>query len=103
MEAVDQGVVVDEDEDLPAASPTGTGAGDQVQERVGFQLVERPRLVVGCGLFTGNGGVEGGGELHVCFGVEGDVGVAHPAVVVDPTADRAFPSHPFVVTDPVIA
>ena len=105
-----QGVEVDQHDHLrhPAGLGAcrylcGVGAGDQLDEGVGLQLVERQVRVLLVGLGCGDGGVEGGGHSGVGLGVELEMGVAHPGGAVDPAAHLAVPTVAGLLRQAVVA
>ena len=65
-------------------------------------MVELDVVAVGFGPCCGHGGVQGGGDAGVGFGVDLEVGVAHPADPVHPATHTTLLGESSELGDPVV-
>ena len=102
VQPVSQRVEVDQHRHLGHAAAGTAGAGDQPDEGVGLDLVER--AVVGAvGLLGADRRAERVGDGGVGQRVQHEVGVAQPGDPVDPAAHAALPAQVLVAAHPVVA
>ena len=101
MDALDEGVVVDQHDDFRDPPIRGPGTDDQIDEGVGSEVLEAHVVLSGrAGRL--DGGIEGGRDAGVGLRVELEVGVAHPALSIDPPTNPPLPLQPFEVTGSVV-
>lgn len=88
VETATQRVEVDEDRHLGHPPVGRAGAGDQVDQHIGPELIERAVVDVRPSPFGGDRRIERRADPGVGFGVEAEVGVAHAGLAVLPALHR---------------
>lgn len=88
VQPVEERVVVDEHGDLGDPLVGGAGAGDQVDDSIRLELVEREVGVLVVGSGRRDRGVDRGPHRSIGFGVQLDQCFAHPGLPVDPALTR---------------